>query len=130
MTDPRKWPKNFPSSRAIIPSGVSASFVTHTIFVSAFVYCAGSMTKSKTSCGDTPGTKASPAPRIATGREDRQLGPDVFGSKGNRDRLDRGRRGQLPPDGAHAGAESSTPKVPRVPGNGAAPIETAGEGMR
>jgi hypothetical protein len=31
-------PKNLPSSRANMPLGVSASLVTHTIFVSALVY--------------------------------------------------------------------------------------------
>ena len=62
-TDPGKRPRNLPSSRAIIPSPVSASFVTHTIFVSAFVYCAGSSTKSNASCADTPATKTVPSPR-------------------------------------------------------------------
>ena len=54
MTDPWNSPRNLPSSRATIPSGMSASFVTHTILVSAFVYWAGSRTKSKTSSGVTP----------------------------------------------------------------------------
>src|SRR5947208_8089110 len=55
---------NFPSSRATIPSGRSPSFVTRTIFVSASRYCAGSITKSNTSCTVTPGTTAVPSPRI------------------------------------------------------------------
>ena len=37
-TDPLNSPRNFPSSRASMPSGRSASFVTHTILVSALVY--------------------------------------------------------------------------------------------
>ena len=61
-TDPGNRPRNLPSSRAIIPSCVSASFVTHTIFVSAFVYWAGSSTKSNASCAVTPSTKTVPSP--------------------------------------------------------------------
>src|SRR5262249_58637667 len=47
-----------------MPSGVSPSFVTHTILVSAFVYWAGSRTKSKASRGVTPRAIAVPSPRI------------------------------------------------------------------
>src|SRR5438105_14931248 len=57
-------PKNFPSSSPIMPSSVSASFVTQMIFLSAFVYCAGSSTTSHTSLGVTPRTTSVPSPRI------------------------------------------------------------------
>src|SRR6266550_315415 len=57
-------PKNLPSSSPIMPSSVSASFVTQMIFVSAFVYCAGSSTNSHTSLGVTPRTTSVPSPRI------------------------------------------------------------------
>src|SRR6266403_843941 len=63
MTEPGKRPRNRPSSRATIPSSVSASLVTHTILVSALVYWAGSSTKSNTSCGVTPGTNTTASPR-------------------------------------------------------------------
>ena len=33
MTEPLKRPRNLPSSRANIPLGISASLVTHTVFV-------------------------------------------------------------------------------------------------
>ena len=55
---------NTPSSRATMPSDRSPIFVTRTIFVSASLYWAGSITKSKTSCALTPGTTAVPSPRI------------------------------------------------------------------
>src|SRR5262245_3851335 len=45
-----------------MPFGISPSFVTHRILVSAFVYCAGSSTKSKTSCGVTPSITSVPSP--------------------------------------------------------------------
>ena len=67
ITDPGNRPRNFPSSRATIPSGVSASLVTQTILVSALVYWAGSRTKSKTSSGVTPRTTAVPSPLITSG---------------------------------------------------------------
>src|SRR5438552_16903528 len=63
MTEPGKRPRNRPSSRATIPSSVSASLVTQTILVSALVYWAGSRTKSNTSWGVTPGTNAMASPR-------------------------------------------------------------------
>src|SRR5881396_2135901 len=47
-----------------MPSAVSPSLVTHTILVSAFVYWAGSRTKSNASCGVTPRATAVPSPRI------------------------------------------------------------------
>src|SRR5437667_5575326 len=49
-----------------MPSAVSPSLVTHTILVSAFVYWAGSRTKSNASCGVTPRATAVPSPRIIT----------------------------------------------------------------
>src|SRR5437868_5775658 len=67
MTEPGNLPRKRPSSRAIMPSAVSPSLVTHTILVSAFVYWAGSRTKSNASCGVTPRATAVPSPRIITG---------------------------------------------------------------
>src|SRR5437868_4463306 len=64
MTEPGNLPRKRPSSRAIMPSAVSPSLVTHTILVSAFVYWAGSRTKSNASCGVTPRATAVPSPRI------------------------------------------------------------------
>src|SRR6516165_1429672 len=62
MIDPLNLPRNLPSSRAIIPLGKSASFVTQIIFVSALTYCAGSRTKSKASSGVTPRATVDPSP--------------------------------------------------------------------
>src|SRR5665213_1701776 len=66
-TDPGNRPRNFPSSRANMPSGVSASLVTQTILVSALVYCAGSSTKSNTSSGVTASATVVPSPLIMAG---------------------------------------------------------------
>src|SRR5438132_3737489 len=62
MTVPGRRPMNLPSSRATIPLGRSPSFVTRTIFVSARWYWAGSITKSKTSCGLTPSMSSVASP--------------------------------------------------------------------
>ena len=64
MTDPRNRPRKVPSSRATMPSEVSASLVTQIILVSALVYWAGSSTKSNTSSGVTPLATVVPSPRI------------------------------------------------------------------
>ena len=68
ITDPGNRPRNLPSSRASMPSGVSASLVTQTILVSAFVYWAGSSTKSNTSSGVTPVATAVPSPLTMASR--------------------------------------------------------------
>jgi hypothetical protein len=64
ITEPGATPRNRPSSRAIMPSIVSAIRVTPVILVSALVYCAGSSTKSNTSCAVTPVMNSLPSPRI------------------------------------------------------------------
>src|ERR1039457_1003307 len=70
MTDPGTRPRKRPSSRANIPSGVSANLVSQTTLVSAFVYCSGSSTKSNASWADTPGTNVVPSPRTMTNLPD------------------------------------------------------------
>src|SRR5579863_6361311 len=96
MTDPWKSPRKVPSSRATIPSATSASFVTHTILVSALVYWAGSRTKSKTSSGVTPCTTAVPSPRIM-GASGHWPGADVRWVRAD----PAGHRVPTPPDSAN-----------------------------